>query len=65
MNALYFDDEPSSGSAYLSEWKDGNADIFSESGQSRRRIRNELMGKVYQNPMLGSENEVFGDGQHR
>ncbi len=53
MNALYFDDEPSSGAAFLSEWKNGRSDIFSESGQSRRKIRNELMGKVYQNPMLG------------
>ncbi|MDF1568314.1 MAG: ATP-binding cassette domain-containing protein [Spirochaetaceae bacterium] len=53
MNALYFDDEPTAGSAYLTEWKEGEADIFAESSQSRRRIRNELMGKVYQNPLLG------------
>jgi putative phosphonate transport system ATP-binding protein len=53
MNCLYFDDVPTAGRAFLSEIDDGLTDIFSVSSQSRRRIRNELMGKVYQNPLQG------------
>ena len=53
LNCLYFDDEPSAGSAWLEGWEKGERDIFSVSGQSKRRIRNELMGKVYQNPLMG------------
>lgn len=53
INCLYFDDEPSSGSAYLSDWEEGRLDLFSVSGQVKRRIRNEMMGKVYQNPLHG------------
>lgn len=53
MNCLYFDDNPTSGAAYLSNWEEGLTDIFSVSGQAKRRIRNEMMGKVYQNPLLG------------
>lgn len=53
LNCLYFDIEPSSGSAYLAAHRDGRADIFGGSGRTRREIRNHILGKVYQNPMLG------------
>jgi putative phosphonate transport system ATP-binding protein len=53
LNCLFFDLEPTSGSAFLAAYAGGNADIFSASSQERRRIRNTLLGKVYQNPVQG------------
>jgi putative phosphonate transport system ATP-binding protein len=53
LNCLYFDTVPSSGSAYLSCHSGGSENIFSVSAQSRRSIRNERLGKVYQSPAQG------------
>jgi putative phosphonate transport system ATP-binding protein len=53
LRCLYYDDEPTDGSAYLSMFADGERDIFTVSGQQRRFIRNHLLGKVYQNPVEG------------
>ena len=53
MESLYFDKEVTSGEAYLSNYKDGKVNIFEESNQMKRYIKNNLLGKVYQNPMLG------------
>lgn len=53
LNCLFFDVEPSSGSAYISRFGGGALDIFSVSAQARRGIRNSLLGKVYQNPREG------------
>lgn len=53
MRCLYFDQEATSGEVYLQAYKDGSRNLFAESTQQKRYIRNHLMGKVYQNPMLG------------
>lgn len=53
LNCLYFDDEPSAGAAYLAEFDAPATSVFEVSSQRRRYIRNYLLGKVYQNPMLG------------
>lgn len=53
LNALYFDDEPTDGHAFLADFANGSEDIFTVSPQRRRDIRNRLLGKVYQNPVLG------------
>jgi len=53
LNCLYYDMEPSAGSAYLSSYESGNVDVFSVSAQAKRGIRNTLLGKVYQNPLQG------------
>lgn len=53
LNCLYFDQLPTSGAAYLALYEDGLANIFEGSAQVRRDVRNRLLGKVYQNPMLG------------
>lgn len=53
MESLYFDKEVTSGEAYLNNYKDGEVNIFNESNQMKRYIKNTLLGKVYQNPMLG------------
>lgn len=53
MKSLYFDFPVTEGRAYLSEYKDGAADIFHENLQQKKYIRSHIMGMVYQNPVLG------------
>jgi putative phosphonate transport system ATP-binding protein len=53
MRCLYFDQEVTSGEAYLRSYETGAKNLFEESSQKKRYIRNHLMGKVYQNPLLG------------
>lgn len=53
LKTLYFDEEASSGEAYLSLYQEGKANILQASSQQKRYLRNHLMGMVYQNPMLG------------
>ncbi|WP_088189572.1 ATP-binding cassette domain-containing protein [Desulfosporosinus sp. FKA] len=52
MECLYFDQEVSSGEAYITAYKGGTTNVFMESSQQKRYIRNHLMGKVYQNPLM-------------
>lgn len=52
MECLYFDQEVSSGEGYISSYKSGTRDVFAESSQQKRYIRNHRMGKVYQNPLM-------------
>ncbi|TEB14870.1 putative phosphonates utilization ATP-binding protein PhnK [Pelotomaculum sp. FP] len=53
MQCLYFDQDVSGGEAYISAYKNGRVNIFTESSQQKRYIRNHIMGKVYQNPVMG------------
>lgn len=53
MRCLYFDQEVTNGAAYLNSYEGGERNLFQESSQKKRYIRNHLMGKVYQNPLLG------------
>ncbi|WP_199616332.1 ATP-binding cassette domain-containing protein [Paenibacillus alkalitolerans] len=53
VKCLYFDQEVTSGSMTISTYKDGQTNVFEESSQQKRYIRNHLMGMVYQNPYLG------------
>lgn len=53
MKSLYFDLEPTEGTAYLRDYQDGEKDIWKASAAEKRQIRNCLMGMVYQNPLLG------------
>ncbi|KKK36570.1 phosphonate C-P lyase system protein PhnK [Mesobacillus campisalis] len=53
MQCLYFDQEVSAGEAYLADYENGMKNLFQESSQQQRYIRNHVMGKVYQNPILG------------
>lgn len=52
MQCLYFDQDVSSGEAYISSYKSGRENIFTESSQQKRYIRNHMIGKVYQNPAM-------------
>jgi len=53
MRSLYFDFDPTSGSAFLRDYKDGMKNIWETSPAERRMIKNNIMGMVYQNPALG------------
>jgi len=53
MRSLFFDFVPTSGSAVLSDYEDGRKNIWEASPAERRKIKNNIMGMVYQNPVLG------------
>jgi putative phosphonate transport system ATP-binding protein len=53
VKLLYFDLDKTSGGAWLAPYEQGHANILEASGQQKRRIRNYLMGMVYQNPREG------------
>jgi len=53
MRSLYFDVPVTSGQAFLKAYNNGETDIFNVSSQQQRAIRNNLLGMVYQNPLMG------------
>jgi putative phosphonate transport system ATP-binding protein len=53
VKQLFFDMEPTAGTAHLRPYRNGEADILRESNQKKRFMRNHLMGMVYQNPRDG------------
>jgi putative phosphonate transport system ATP-binding protein len=53
MRSLYFDFIPTSGSAKLRDYENGKANIWEASAAKQRMIKNNMMGMVYQNPVLG------------
>lgn len=53
VRSLYFDAPVTSGTGLIATFKEGKANIFAESAQQKRYIKNYLMGMVYQNPWLG------------
>ncbi len=53
MQSMYFDIEPTLGQAYLKDYKDGTQSIWDSSAAEKRMIKNNLMGMVYQNPVMG------------
>ena len=50
---LAMDLEPTGGGAFLKEYKDGEKSIWNTSAAEKRMIKNNLMGMVYQNPVMG------------
>lgn len=53
MKSLYFDFPVTEGKGYLRDFKMGRENIFAQSLQQKKYIRNHIMGMVYQNPVLG------------
>lgn len=53
MKSLYFDFGVTEGQGFLRDFKNGEENIFSQSLQQKKYIKNHIMGMVYQNPMLG------------
>jgi len=62
VKSIYFDDEITSGEMFMSIYKDGKANLFKESRQQKRFIRNHLMGMVYQNPWNGLKIWISSSG---
>ena len=53
MQSLYFDSIPTEGKAYLQNYGEGKKNIWDASPLEKRKIRNNIMGMVYQNPVRG------------
>lgn len=53
MQCVYFDQDASSGSITLDHFDEHSSNILECSAQEKRRIRNTILGMVYQNPYLG------------
>ena len=53
MRSLYFDIPATSGKAFINAYDDGETDVLSVSSQQQKAIRNNLLGMVYQNPVMG------------
>ncbi len=53
MQSLYFDLEPTAGTAYLQNYGAGKKSIWEASAAEKRHIKNTIMGMVYQNPIRG------------
>lgn len=52
MQCLYFDQEVTAGTINLRGYKNGK-NMFDESAQQKRYIKNNMFGMVYQNPLMG------------
>ena len=53
MKMLYFDEDKTTGQYVLPKDPNNEHNVFEVSSQRKRQIRNEQLGMVYQNPMLG------------
>lgn len=53
MQCLYFDQDVTSGECSIRTYQDGKANMFTQTSQQQRYIRNHVLGMVYQNPYLG------------
>ena len=53
MQSLCFDKDVTSGEVFMKAYENGKVNVLNESPQQKRFIKNNLLGKVYQNPMLG------------
>ena len=53
MQSLYFDKDVTSGEVFIKQYENGEKNVLEESSQQKRYIKNNLLGKVYQNPILG------------
>lgn len=62
MKSLYFDFPVTEGRGYLRDYEGGEEEIFSQSLQQKKFIKNHIMGMVYQNPMLGLKMDYSSAG---
>jgi len=53
VRCLHFDEEATDGEVFLAAYGEGRTNLFAETSQKKRYVRNHLMGMVYQNPLLG------------
>lgn len=62
MKSMYFDFDITEGEGFLRDFRKGEDNIFSQSLQKKKYIKNHLMGMVYQNPILGLRMDYSGAG---
>lgn len=62
VKTLFFDQEPSSGSATFFDDNNQVHDLFMLNGAQKRALRNKYFGMVYQNPELGLNFNVSAGG---
>lgn len=62
MKSLYFDFEITEGEGYLRDFENGEVNIFEQSLQKKKYMKNHIMGMVYQNPLLGLRMDYSGAG---
>lgn len=53
VRCLYFDQEVTSGEAFIHDYKSGDENIFAVTSQQKRYLKDHLLGMVYQNPYMG------------
>lgn len=53
MQTLYFDQPVTSGEYYLNDYKNGEFNLYSANIYEQKDVQNNLLGMVYQNPVLG------------
>jgi putative phosphonate transport system ATP-binding protein len=53
VKCLYFDQEISCGEAMISTYKNGTTNVFLETSQQKRYLKDHIFGMVYQNPYHG------------
>lgn len=53
VRCLYFDQDITSGEAYIYPYEEGKVNIFNITSQEKRYLKDYLLGMVYQNPYLG------------
>nr|WP_238533534.1 ATP-binding cassette domain-containing protein [Paenibacillus terrae] len=62
IRCLNFDEPATTGEMYLSTYYEGSRNLLQESDQSKRYIRDHLLGMVYQNPHLGLKMAISSSG---
>lgn len=62
LQCLYADLTPTSGTAYLSSFFQGERDLFTAVRREIRQVRARLMGMVYQNPRDGLDLQITAGG---
>src|SRR5699024_2032979 len=53
IKKIYFNQEASHGTYHIDDFDSSESSVFGFSGQAKRKIRNEILGMVYQNPVYG------------
>lgn len=62
LNSLYFNFDVTAGKAYYSLLENGKQNIFDSDVQTKRNLQNKHFGIIYQNPHLGLNFKISGEG---
>lgn len=62
LNCLYFNEKADCGQVFFNQLQNGKKNILKVNAQTRRLLQNSYFGIVYQNPHLGLNFHVSGEG---